>query len=336
MSAFIKAISYYLPPAKFTNSDYFNVFPEMAENKNLERVGVKERRIVDPNLTSSDLGVSAAENIFLEHQIDRNKIDFILYCSLESDHPLPATSMLVHKRLMLSKNCGAIDLAVGCSGYPYALSIAKGLIESSGFKNILIINSSTLTKIIHQKDKASRFIFGDGAAATLVSCRDNNWGIGEFIFGSVSKMTDAIIIKDGGARNPIDTSSYINYKDDYGNITNNAHLYMDGPSVFNFGLKAVPQMINDLLTKSKTKLENIDLFIFHQANLYLIESIRKKLFIPEEKVFNFIETVGNTVSATIPIAIYEAQKSGKIKPGSKVLLAGFGVGLSTGATIIHF
>jgi 3-oxoacyl-[acyl-carrier-protein] synthase-3 len=244
--------------------------------------------------------------------------------------------MVVHKRLMLSRNCGAIDLAVGCSGYPYALSIAKGLIESSGFKNILIINSSTLTKIIHQKDKASRFIFGDGAAATLVSWRDNNWGIGEFIFESVSKMTDAIIIKDGGARNPIDTSSYIDYKDDYGNITNNTHLYMDGPSVFNFGLKAVPQMINDLLTKSKTKLENIDLFIFHQANLYLIESIRKKLFIPEEKVFNFIETVGNTVSATIPIAIYEAQKSGKIKPGSKVLLAGFGVGLSTGATIIHF
>ena len=204
------------------------------------------------------------------------------------------------------------------------------------FKNILLINSSSLTKLIHRKDKASRYLFGDAAAATLVSAREGKKGMGEFIFGTESKKFDQIIIKDGAAKNPLSDNSFIDFTDDNGNITNNAHVYMNGHSVFNFGLNMVPIMINNLLKKNNLMEKDIDLFIFHQANLFLIDSIRKKMHVSEEKVFNFIENVGNTVSASIPIALSEAIKCSKVKKGDTLVLAGFGVGLSWGATIIYF
>ena len=337
MKASIKAISYYLPEKIFSNDDYFQFFPEAFINKeNLLKIGVNRRHIIDPNETASDIGVKAARSLFVEHDISPEEIDFLIFCSLEFDYIFPGTSVMIHKQLDLSTSCGTLDMAVGCSGYPYALSYAKGLIESSGFKNVLLINSSSLSKLIHPKDKASRYLFGDAAAATLVSSSEGNNGIGDFVFGTESKKFDQIIINDGAARNRFTDKSFIDFTDDNGNITNNAHVYMNGYSVFNFGLNIVPQMINNLLQKNGIVKEDIDIFVFHQANLFLIETIRKKMQIPEENVFNFIENVGNTVSASIPIAIYEAQKSGKIKTGSKVVLAAFGVGLSWGATIIDF
>ena len=337
MKASIKAISYYLPEKIFTNRDYFQLFPEAIINEeNLLKIGVQERHVIDPSETASDIAVKAANTLFLEHSINPDEIDFLVYCSLEFDYIFPGSSVVIHKQLNLSTACGTMDMVVGCSGYPYALSYAKGLVESSDFKNVLLINSSTLSRLIHPKDKASRYLFGDAAAATLVSASKGRVGIGEFIFGTESKKFDQIIIKDGAARNPLTDKSFVDFTDENGNITNNAHIYMNGYSVFNFGLNIVPKMINNLLRKNDLTKDDIDIFIFHQANLFLIETIRKKMQIPDEKVFNFIENIGNTVSASIPIAIYEAKKAGKIKSGSKIVLAAFGVGLSWGVTIIDF
>ncbi|MDQ3047163.1 MAG: ketoacyl-ACP synthase III [Bacteroidota bacterium] len=334
MHAYIKGISYYLPPETFSNADYFAEFPEQKNNPNLDRIGVQERRVVPMEVTSSDLGAEAAETFFKEHSVDRSSIDFLLFCSLEFDHVMPGSCMVIHKKTNLPVRCGAMDVIGGCSGYIYSLSIAKGLIESSGFRNILLITSSTLTKLIHPKDKASRFVFGDGAAATLISAREKSWGIGDFEFGSLSSHSESIRIKDGGGRSPFSKNSYLDRADEYGNVTNDAHFYMDGPAVFNFGLKAVPALISAVLEKSNVLMKDVDLFILHQANLFLIDSIRKKAEIPEDKIFNFMGPVGNTASATIPIALYEARKAGRIKEGQIILLAGFGVGLSTGATLI--
>jgi 3-oxoacyl-[acyl-carrier-protein] synthase-3 len=335
MPAYIKAISYHLPEKVFTNEDFFRAFPDsVAQKDNYTRIGVNERRIVEKNVTASDLATDAANALFREHHINPSEIDFLLFCALEFDHTFPASVSFIQEKLGLPVSCGAVDYSLGCSGYVYGLAMAKGLVESVGMKNVLLLTSSTLTKKIHEKDRSSRFVFGDAAAATLISSR-NTAGMSSFVFGTDGKMADRIIIRDGGARHPVSATSYIERTNEHGNITTDANLYMDGAAVFHFGLKTVPRMINELLAKEKLNISDIDLFIFHQANLFLIDTIRTKLKIPGEKVFNHISKVGNTVAASIPVTLNEAIKAGKAQPGQKILLAGFGVGLSWAATIVE-
>ena len=203
MPSIIKAISYYLPEKKFTNSDFAELFPESISNSNLQKLGINERRIVDNNQTASDLAVESALQLFLEHNIDKNDIDFILFCAQEFDHYTPTTACLIQERLGIPTKCGALDFNLGCSGFVYGLSIAKGLIEACDCNHVLLLTSSTLTKTFHPEDKNSRYLFGDGAAATLISNSNLEQNIGPFIFGTDGKRGDKIIIKDGGARNPI-------------------------------------------------------------------------------------------------------------------------------------
>jgi 3-oxoacyl-[acyl-carrier-protein] synthase-3 len=332
--ATIKAISYYLPEKKFSNEDFGKIFPDSISNANLEKLGIKERRIVGQNQTASDLAVESAVKLFKEHNIDKNKIDFILFCAQEFDHYTPTTACLIQDRLEIPTHCGALDFNLGCSGFVYGLSLAKGLIDACDSKNVLLLTSSTLTKTFHPKDKNSRYIFGDGAAATLISNEPEAQNIGPFIFGTDGKRGDKIIIKDGGARNPITKESTLDFEDEYGNVTNNAHFFMNGTSIFNFGLKTVPKMIAELLEKANLKMDEIDLFVFHQTNNFMNEMIRKKIGIPENKFIIHIENCGNTVSSTIPIALHESIRSGKAKKGQTILLAAFGTGLSWAATII--
>jgi 3-oxoacyl-[acyl-carrier-protein] synthase-3 len=335
VKAYIKAISYHLPDQIFSNEDFFNSFPEALSHKeNLLRTGVTERRIVADVETASDLGVQAAKKLFTHFNIDPSSIGFLLFCAQEFDHFTPTTACIMQERLQLPAHAGALDFNLGCSGFVYGLSLAKGLIESSGIENVLLITSSTLTRTFHKKDKSSRFLFGDGAAATLISSRDTE-GIGKFIFGTDGRGMNKIVVKDGGARNKISESSGIERTDEYGNVTSDANFYMHGTGVFIFGLKTVPKIIAELLEKEETSVDEIDLFIFHQANLFLIDSIRHKMNIPKGKVFNFIEKTGNTVSSSIPIALSEAVKEGKAKSGDRILLTGFGVGLSWATTIIR-
>lgn len=335
VKAIIKHISYHLPESIFSNEDYFKLHPEAILNKeNLLKIGIEKRHVVDSSETASDMAVKAAKKLFVEHNIKPEDIDFLFFCAQEFDYYTPTSACAIHEKLNLSKNCGAMDFNLGCSGYVYGLSLAKGLIESIGVKNILLLTSSTITKKLHPKDRSASFIFGDGAAATLISASAKDKGIGEFIFGTDGKGVSKIIVKDGGARNSLSESSYTEKLDSYGNVTNDASVFMDGVGVFVFGLNTVPKMVSDLLEKEKKTIQDIDLFIFHQANLFLIEKIRMKLDIPKEKVFNFLKDTGNTVSSSIPIALSEAIKSGAAKKGDTVLLAAFGVGLSWAATTV--
>lgn len=335
MSAYIKAISYHLPEKIFSNDDFFRNFPDaLSQRENLLKTGIVERRIISADETASDIGVKAALKLFSEHSISPDSIDFILFCAQEFDHYTPTTACIIQEKLKLSKNCGALDYNLGCSGFVYGLSLAKGLVEATGAKNVLLITSSAISRHIHKKDKSSLFVFGDGAAATLISTREKQ-GIGAFIFGTDGSGKNKIIIKDGGGRTKLSENSFVDRVDEYGNITNNSTLYMNGISVFIFGVKTVPGLIHDLLKKEQKSQDEIDLFIFHQANLFLIETIRAKLEIPNDKIFNYIENVGNTIASTIPIALSEAIKMGKAKKGDRIVLAGFGVGLSWAATIIE-
>lgn len=334
MPSIIKCLSYTLPSNVYTNEDYYSNFPDV-KSVNMEKIGVKQRHVITQGQTASDLAQLAAEKLFLEHSIDRNMIDFLIVSILEHDYYTPSTACVLHGKLGLQKKCGALDFDLGCSAYVYGLGLADGVMKSMGAKNVLLLTTSVLTKTFHPKDRNSHFVFGDAGTATLLTLSEKE-NLGPFVFGTDGSSFEKIIIRDGGTRNPLDKNSENELKDEFGNITSNANFAMDGIGVFNFSLKTVPTMIEELLTKASLTQNDIDLFVFHQPNKFLNETLRKKMNIPEPKFVHCLENTGNTVAGTIPIALYESIANGRLKPGMTVVLAGFGVGLSWAATIARF
>lgn len=330
MKAFIKAISYALPEKVVTNEDLVKEFPEWTVEKIAGKVGVQERHIAGIDETASDIGLKAAEKLFSEHEIDRNSIDFLLFCTQSPDYFLPTTACILQNRLGLRTDIGALDFNLGCSGFIYGLSLAKGLISSDIAKNVLLITSETYSKHIHPKDKGNRTIFGDAAASVLIS-NEGFAEIGAFSLGTDGRGAENLIVKKGGLRHP---SAFNDLSiDENGNLKSSDFLFMDGNEIFNFTADAVPVLVDKVLEMNHSKLEEVQLFVFHQANKYMMNYLRKLIDIPSDKFYIYLEKVGNTVSSTIPIALYEAQKEQKLK--GKVLLAGFGVGYSWGGVMLN-
>ena len=329
MRIFIKHISYYLPEKTLTNEQLSQEFPEWTVEKIASKVGVNERHIAAENETATDMGVKAAEKLFAEHKIDCSQIDFLLFCTQSPDYFLPTSACMIQNRLNLSVTCGALDFNLGCSGYIYGLSLAKGLIIGNIAKNVLLITSETYSKHLHPKDKGNRTIFGDAATATLISAEGFS-EIGEFSLGTDGQGAEKLIVKTGAFRNRNLRNDLIFDENNFPQSSD--YLYMDGGEIFNFTAKAVPVLVEDVLAKNKLQHKNIDLFIFHQANKFMINFLHKQLNIEKDKFFVFIKNIGNIVSSTIPIAIYEAQKQGILK--GNILLAGFGVGYSWGGVVL--
>ncbi|GHT31077.1 3-oxoacyl-ACP synthase [Bacteroidia bacterium] len=329
MSAFVKNISYYLPEKILTNEDLTKEFPEWTVEKIATKVGVNQRHISGENETAADMGVKAAEILFAENNIDRAKIDFLLFCTQSPDYFLPTSAALIQNRLGLPTACGAIDYNLGCSGYIYGLSLAKGLIASNIAKNVLLITAETYTKHLHPKDKGNRTIFGDAASATLIFT-EGFAEIGEFSLGTDGRGAENLIIKTGAMRHrkPLNDLTF----NENNNPKSSDYLFMDGGEIFNFTSDAVPLLVEEVLQKNHLKQENIDLFIFHQANKYMMNYLRKLIEIEKDKFYICLENVGNTVSSTIPIALCEAQKEQKLQ--GNILLAGFGVGYSWGGVTL--
>jgi len=329
MSAKIKAISCYFPEQKLTNEQLHKDFPEWTVEKIADKIGIKQRYISAAQETALDMAIKASDRLFEEHNIDRSVIDFVLLCTQSPDYFLPTSACLLQDRLCLSTSCGALDFNLGCSGYVYGLSIAKGLITGHIAKNVLLITSETYSKHIHPKDKSNRTIFSDAAAATLVST-DGFAEILQFSLGTDGRGANHLIVKSGAFRQPDKTNSII--IDDTGNPVSDDYLYMNGTEIFSFSLETVPIMVDNTLQNNGLKKEDIQLFVLHQANKYMLDFLRKKMRITEGRFYYCLENYGNTVSSTIPIALKEAQNEGKLQ--GNILLAGFGVGFSYGGCII--
>jgi 3-oxoacyl-[acyl-carrier-protein] synthase-3 len=329
MDAFIKAISYYLPEIVVTNEQLVEEFPEWSVEKIAKKVGINERHIAAVDETAGDMAFKAAEKLIDKNRIDRSEIDFVLLCTQSPDFFLPSTSCIIQSRLGLSSKCGAFDFNLGCSGYEYGLAVAKGLLLAGIAKNILLLTAETYNKHIHPKDKGNRTIFGDGASASIISS-DGFAKIGDFVLGSDGSGYDLLIHKTGAMRH------YQSFNDLHFDENNTPlssdHLFMDGKAIFDFTSDVVPPMIAEVLAKHHMDMDNVDLFIFHQANKYMINYLRKLMGIDKDRFYIFMENVGNTVSSTIPIALCEAKKEGKLQ--GNIVLAGFGVGLSWGATVL--
>lgn len=328
--AYIKAVDYYLPENILTNEQIAERFPEWSAEKVANKVGITERHLSAEGETAADLAYTAAEKLFAAKEGVRESVDFLLLCSQSVDYKLPSSSCILQNRLGLKTSCGAFDFNLGCSGYEYGLAVAKGLIVSGIAKNVLLLTAETYTKYIHPEDKGNQTIFGDAATATIVST-EGFAEIGEFVLGTDGSGANTLMVKTGGARCPQHTGEKT--VDESGTTQWDDNLYMDGGAIFNFTSDAVPVMVEELLKKENLEQDNIDLWVFHQANKYMINYLRKLMCIDKDKFFVFMEKVGNTVSSTIPIALTEAIKQDRLH--GNVLLAGFGVGLSWGATVIR-
>ncbi len=342
MDANIISISYYVPKDILSNEDIAKKHPEWSIEKIASKTGIYTRHITAKDEFASDMAFNAATRLFEECNIDKSKIDFIILCTQSPDYFLPTTACILQDRLKLSKKCGAFDFNLGCSGYVYGLGIAKGLLHSSQAKNILLLTSETYSKFIHPEDKSNKTLFGDGATATLLSTDPINTDfqnilpgkIGNFEYSTDGAGYEYLIVKNGGIKYKDHTSESIYEDNNF--VRNDNNLYMDGKEIFNFTSFSVPTLINTTLEKNQLALNDIDLFVFHQANEFMLNTIRKRIGIPTEKFYICLKDFGNTVSSTIPIALNHAIQEGKIQSGNKVLIAGFGVGLSMGATVLYF
>lgn len=332
-TATIDAISYWLPEKVLSNSTINKLHPEWSIDKISQKTGILERHLTDENEFTSDISVKAALNLFNEYNISKDSIDFIILCTQSPDYLLPTTACIVQKKLNLSKNIGAFDINLGCSGYVYGLSIAKGLILSGSAKNILFITAEMYTKFLNKYDKSNITIFGDGATASLITLNGKGLNINDFIFGTDGSGYENLIIKNGGLVNRNFNGLDI-FDEENNYIKNDNYLYMNGREIFNFTAQNIPILIDDVLKRNCIQKKEIDLFIFHQANKFILDFLQKKIDIQEEKFFVFIKNCGNTVSSTIPIALKEAISQKLITPEKKILIAGFGVGYSWCSTIL--
>ena len=331
--AYIKAISYYLPEKEVTNEELLKEFPEWSVDKVAQKVGVDSRHVATDDETAGDMAEKAAKKLFAEYSIDPKSIDFIMLCTQSPDYFLPSTACILQDRLGIPTSAGAFDYNLGCSGCIYGLAMAKGLIAAGIAKNVLLLTAETYNKYLHPSDKSNRSIFGDGAAACLIST-EGFAEIGEFVLGTDGSGANNLIVKTGAAKSKQPTGKYV--EDDEGHIWYDDYLYMNGGAIFNFTLDAVPAMMVDILAKNQMQKDDIDYYVFHQANKFMLNTIRKVCVLPKEKFYVNLATTGNTVSSTVLIGLKECIVNRTVKAGDKVMVTGFGVGLSWGGTILKF
>ena len=330
MSAGIIAIDYFLPERVETNTDLSDQNPTWLMERLEEKCGIHQRHVAGPDETACDLGYEAARKL-LERQVAPNdEIDFLLFCTQSPDYFLPTSACILQDRLGLKTDMGALDFNLGCSGFVYGLFMAKQFVASGAARNVLLITADTYTKYINPRDRSVRPLFGDGAAATLVGAGASG-SIGEFVLGTDGAGADKLIVPSGCARLPRSAETAQEFADSSGCVRSRDDLFMDGMALMNFAVSTVPPTIDALLEKTGLSVEQIDWFIYHQANEFMLRNLAGQSKIPWEKMVLCMETIGNTVSASIPIALAEAISSGRTLPGQQLALIGFGVGYSWAA-----
>lgn len=333
MDSYIKGIDYYLPEKVITNEDLLINFPEWSIDKVAAKVGINSRHLASENETATDMAEKAARNLFSNNNISPDEIDFILLCTQSPDYLLPSSACILQNRLGIPTSAGAFDFNLGCSGGIYGLAIAKGLISAGIAQNVLLLTAETYNKYLHPNDKSNRSIFGDGASATVIST-EGFAKIGNFVLGTDGSGADNLILKTGGAR--FHTPSGHSVIDDEGHICHDDYIYMNGGAIFNFTLETVPIMIEQLIEKNNLEKDSIDYYIFHQANKFMLNTLRKVCMLPKDKFYINLKDTGNTVSSTVMIGLKDCMDSGILHDGMQVMCAGFGVGLSWGGVTLNF
>lgn len=336
MNAYLHGVHYYLPESVRTNEDLVKLNPAWNAEEIFRRTGIRQRHIAGPGETSGDMGVRAAERLFAEKSFDRQKIDALIFCTQSADYYIPATACILQHRLQLSTSCAAFDVSLGCSAFTYGLWMARSLVLAGAATHVLLVTSDKMTQYCNIHDMVTAVVFGDGAAAALVSPEEEGALalIGPSVLGTDGRGAESLIVPAGGSRLPRTAETACVMADAGGNKRNKEQLYMDGTEVFNFTLSAVPAGIRRLLAEIKREKEEIDLFLLHQANGFMLDALRRSMKLKPEQLPIDIAEIGNTTSASIPILIRRLLDSGRIRPGMRCVLAGFGVGYSWAMTSV--
>ena len=331
----ISGLAAAVPGNIIDNYKYTTYFDAESVKDVVDKIGIKERRFADKDTCASDLCFAAAEKLLTDMDIDRTEIDLLVFVSQTPDYKMPATSIILQHRLNLSKSAIAFDINMGCSGFIYGLSTVYSYMQQHGFRKALLLDVETRSKVYSSKDRNTAFLFGDAGVAALIE-KDEKYEESIFSLNSDGSRSDLIMIHAGGYRNP---SSIETLKekviDEHGNIRSDEQAYMNGPDVFNFLIREVPKDVKNTLEYAETDKEGIDYFVFHQANDYINSYLAKKLKLDKDKIPMSIEKFGNTSSVSIPLTI-ATELQDKLDEKKKVLLCGFGVGLSWATAILNF
>jgi len=333
-SAYLAGVAYHLPERVVTNDDLQAENPSWDMARLGAKIGIRSRHIASATETAGDLGLAAAEKLLAAAQIDRGTIDTLLFCTQSPDYLLPTTACVLQDRLGLGTHCAALDFNQGCSGYVYGLHLAKALVAAGEATNVLLITSETYSKHIHPRDRSVRVLFGDGASASLITREPRGARIGVSVLGTDGSGYRNLIVPAGASRRPSCAETRVETEDENGSVRTEEQLYMDGQELFLFTLKRIPPLVDATLTRAGLTRDDVNWFVFHQANAFMNDHLRTKLKIPSERAPLFMESVGNTVSSTIPITLREA--GGRFRPGDRVMLVGFGVGYSWGACMLEW
>ena len=328
MQAVLRHIEFAVPTGVVTNAELAEHSGTWTADKILEKTGIAVRHVARPDEFASDFAWTAAQSLFETANVRPGDVDYVIYCSQSPDYFLPTTACLLQRRLNLPMTCGAVDVNLGCSGFVYGLGLAKGIIETEQARNVLLLCADTYTKYIRADDFSLRTIFGDAGSACLVQRDESDDGplLGPFVYGTDGRGQEDLIVRPGGFRGDTERSQP--------GLT--PQLAMDGPAIFGFTLEAVPAAVAELLRRAELKLDDVDLWVFHQANQFMLDFLRKKIGIPESRFPLYLKDYGNTVSCSIPIALKCARRDGRISPESRIALVGFGVGYSWASCIIKW
>jgi len=325
----IVAIAHHLPKQVLSNDALAAIYPGWPTDKILDKTGIETRHIAGPDETAVDLAEAAARALFAQGRVGPDDIDYLLFCTQTPDHVLPTSACILQQRLGLRTDIGALDFNLGCSGFVYGLSLAQALIASGQARRVLLLTADTYSKLIHPMDRGVRSLFGDGAAATLIEATETATpALGPFVFGTDGAGAGNLIVPAGGFRQPRTEATGVAHEDASGNLRSAEHLFMNGAAIMTFTLGAVPAAVDQLLTRAGAALEDFDAVVLHQASAFILDRLRAKLAIPEDRFVVALRDRGNTVSSTIPMALEPLVRDGRAR---RVLLVGFGVGYSWAA-----
>lgn len=296
--------------------------------------GVMSRRIVSPEICTSDLCTKAAEILLKGTQCDPNSIDLLVFISQTADYILPATACSLHGRLGLAKHCAAFDINLGCSGYTYGLSLAAAYLQSGAASRVLLLVGDTISKIAGAEDRSVAYLFGDAGSATLLERNENAAPI-HFVTGTDGAGAPHLQVAAGMFRSPSTEATRTATIREGGNIRSDEQLFMNGPEIFSFTLREIPSLIRTSLERAGWHIDQVDAIVMHQANRFMLEYLSKRMKLPPDKVVLALERYGNTSSASIPLAICDRLGERLASGPAKLLLAGFGVGFSWASAAIE-
>jgi 3-oxoacyl-[acyl-carrier-protein] synthase III len=330
----IECIACAFPARVLSNAELRSAYPEWDFDRLEKRTGVFNRYVAGPEETALDFAELACRQLDAQGQLKPSEIDAVIFCTQSPDYVMPPNACVLHGRLHLGASVMALDITLACSGYVYGLQLARSLISARAARRVLLATADTYTRYIHEGDRATRCLFGDGGAVSIISESQDGRGIRDIRCGTAGQQYTKFFIPAGGMRTPRSSETQRETADPSGNIRSAEHIHMEGFGVLSFFNATVPCSVTEMLARNGLSIDDIDLFVFHQASQVALDSIRKALNIPVENMVYALADTGNLVSASIPVALHEAFRTGQARPGQLALLCGFGVGLSWATALV--